>query len=78
MYDLKQLGIIDIKTKTTKILTKNFDRSVGNIVWDSSGKNILALVEDDRRRNIVQVDISGGTVKQVTTEMAFTVRFVKI
>ena len=69
MYDLEQLGIIDIKTKTTRILTKKFDRSVGNIIWDSSGKNILALVEDDRRRNIVRFDISGNSVENVTTDM---------
>jgi dipeptidyl aminopeptidase/acylaminoacyl peptidase len=68
MYDLKQLGIIDLKNKTTKILTQNFDRSFENIVWNSNGKSIFALVEDDRKQNIVQVDITNGTVTQFTNE----------
>lgn len=68
MYDLKYLGLIDIKTKSTKVLTKNFDRSFENILWNNNGKSIFALVEDDRKQNIVQVDISNGKVSQLTNE----------
>lgn len=68
MYDIKQLGVIDIKTSTTRILTKKIDRSVGNILWDRSGNYILGLVEDDRKRNVVRFGVSGGTVEQVTTD----------
>jgi dipeptidyl aminopeptidase/acylaminoacyl peptidase len=68
MYDLKQLGLIDIKTKTTKILTKNYDRSFENILWNTNGKSIFALVEDDRKQNIVQVDITNGKVVQQTND----------
>ncbi|MFA5972387.1 MAG: S9 family peptidase [Lentimicrobiaceae bacterium] len=69
MYDLKQLGLIDIKTKTTRILTKNFNRSFENITWNRNGKTIFALVEDDRKQNMVQVDITNGAVAQFTNEM---------
>jgi dipeptidyl aminopeptidase/acylaminoacyl peptidase len=68
MYDLKQLGLIDIKTKTSKILTKDFDRSIENITWNRNGKTIFALVEDDRKQNIIQVDINNGSVTQFTNE----------
>jgi dipeptidyl aminopeptidase/acylaminoacyl peptidase len=68
MYDLKQLGVIDIKDKTTRILTKSFDRSVGNIIWDSNGQNILALVEDDRTRNIFRFNAASGMVEKVTSD----------
>jgi dipeptidyl aminopeptidase/acylaminoacyl peptidase len=68
MYDLKQLGIVDIKTKTTRVLTKSFDRSIENIVWNSKGQSIFALVEDDRKQNIVVVDVTNGAVKQFTNE----------
>jgi dipeptidyl aminopeptidase/acylaminoacyl peptidase len=68
MYDLKQLGLIDIKNKTTRIITKNYDRSLENIIWNIKGKSIFALVEDDRKKNIVQVDITNGTVDQYTSE----------
>ena len=68
MYDLQQLGLIDLKNKTTNILTKNFDRSLENILWNSNGKSIFALVADDRKQNIVQVDITNGAVEQVTSD----------
>ncbi len=68
MYDLKQLGLIDLKNKTPKIITKNYDRSFENIAWNRNGKTIFALVEDDRKQNIVQVDITNGTVGKFTNE----------
>jgi dipeptidyl aminopeptidase/acylaminoacyl peptidase len=68
MYDLQQLGLMDIKTKAVKVLTKNFDRSIENIVWNSAGKSIYALVEDDRKQNIVQVDVTTGSLMQFTNE----------
>ncbi len=68
MYDLKQLGLIDIKSKTSKIITKNYDRSFENIVWNRNGKTIFALVEDDRKQNIVQVDVANGAVVNLTNE----------
>jgi dipeptidyl aminopeptidase/acylaminoacyl peptidase len=67
MYDLKQLCTADIKTLTTRVLTGNYDRSIENIVWDKEGNNILALVEDDRKRNIVRINVAAGSVAPVTT-----------
>lgn len=70
MYDLKQLAVIDIKTKTSKVITKNFDRSIDNIIWAKDSKSIYALVEDDRAQNIMQINASSGEVKPFTSEMA--------
>ena len=70
MYDLQQLAVIDIKTKNSKVLTKNFDRSIENIVWANDSKSIYALVEDDRAQNLMQINASTGEVKALTTEMA--------
>jgi dipeptidyl aminopeptidase/acylaminoacyl peptidase len=69
MYDLEQLGLIDIKNKTSGIITKNYDRSLENIIWNIKGKSIFALVEDDRKKNIVQVDITNGTVEHFTNDL---------
>jgi len=69
MYDLKQLAVIDIKTKTSKVITKNFDRSIDNIIWANDNKSIYALVEDDRAQNIMQINASSGEVKPFTSEM---------
>jgi dipeptidyl aminopeptidase/acylaminoacyl peptidase len=68
MYDLKQLGIIELKSKATRVLTKNYDRSIENIVWNSNGLTIFALVADDRKQNIVQIDAVKGNVVQFTNE----------
>lgn len=70
MYDLQQLAVIDIKTKTSKVITKNFDRSIENIIWANDSKSIYALVEDDRAQNIMQINASSGEVKPFTSEMA--------
>lgn len=68
MYDLQQLGIIDINTKSLEIITKNYDRSLDNIIWNSDGKTIFALVEDDRLQNIVQVEIATQKISSFTNE----------
>jgi len=70
MYDLQQLAVIDIKTKTSKVITKNFDRSIDNIIWANDSKSIYALVEDDRAQNIMQINAGSGEVKPFTSEMA--------
>ena len=56
MYDLQQLAVIDLKTKAVKLLTKNYDRSIANIVWANDSKSVFALVEDDRLQNIMQIN----------------------
>jgi dipeptidyl aminopeptidase/acylaminoacyl peptidase len=68
MYDIKQLGLIDLKNKAIRILTKNYDRSPENIIWNIDGKSILALVEDDRKQNIVRFDVASGAVSQFTND----------
>ena len=70
MYDLQYLGLIDVKTKGIKILTKNYDRSIDNIVWSIDSKSIFALVEDDRSQNIMQIIVMNGDVKPFTNDMA--------
>ncbi len=70
MYDLQQLAVIDLKTKLTKVLTKNFDRSIEHIIWSEDNTSIYALVEDDRVQNIMQINTSTGEVKPLTNEQA--------
>ena len=70
MYDLQQLGMIDVKTKAIKILTKKYDRSFENITWSMDSQSILATVEDDRSQNIMQVNVASGDVKFFTHDMA--------
>ena len=69
MYDLQQLGIIDIASKTDKVITKQYDLSIDNINWSVDGKNIFGTSEDDRKQNIIQINASTGAVVSFTNEM---------
>jgi len=69
MYDLQQLGVYDLQKNTAKILTKNYDRSIENIIWNVDGQSILATVEDDRSQNMVQFNANSGEAKPLTHEM---------
>lgn len=69
MYDIQQLGIIDIKAGTDNVITKKYDLSIENIVWSIDGKFVLATSEDDRKQNIIQISVLNGEVKLLTNEM---------
>ena len=69
MYDIQQLGIIDIKSNTDNIITKKYDLSIENILWSIDGKSVIATVEDDRKQNIVQISVPAGEVKLLTNEL---------
>lgn len=60
MYDLRNIGVIDIETKLVKIITSKYDQSYSDLNWMPNSKNILALVEEDRNQNIVQVNVDYG------------------
>ncbi len=69
MYDLAQLGIYDIKTNTSKIVSSKYDRSFSTIYWSKDGQSILSLIEDDRKQNLVQFNIQTQKPELLTNEM---------
>jgi dipeptidyl aminopeptidase/acylaminoacyl peptidase len=69
MYDLKQLAIIDLASKSEKLIGVGIDRSVENIQWSADSKNIYALVEDDRKQNIVSFSIANNSFEQITNQL---------
>ena len=69
MYDLQQVGVIDIASQTEKIITKKYDRSLDNLIWTTDNKTILATCEDDRKQNIVQINTINGEVSSFTNEL---------
>jgi dipeptidyl aminopeptidase/acylaminoacyl peptidase len=69
MYDLQQLGILDIASKTEKVISKKYDLSIENIFWSLDGKNIFGTSEDDRKQNIIQVNANTGAVSSFTNEL---------
>ena len=69
MYDLQQLGVIDLKSKAVKMLTLKYDRSLSDINWTVDGNSIIATSEEDRKQNFVLVDAITGAVKFYTNEV---------
>jgi dipeptidyl aminopeptidase/acylaminoacyl peptidase len=69
MYDITQLGIYDLKSKTISILSKNYDRAFSSIAWSVDGQSILSLIEDDRKQNLVQFNIQTQQPTLLTNEM---------
>lgn len=64
-YDNNILTIMDSDGSNEKSLTEQLDRPVGNFQWSPDSKNIVFLVQDDRKRSISKVNISSGKITEV-------------
>jgi dipeptidyl aminopeptidase/acylaminoacyl peptidase len=69
MYDIAQLGVYDLKSNTSMIVSKNYDRAFSSIFWSKDGQLILSLIEDDRKQNLIQFNIQTQKPEQLTNEM---------
>ena len=69
MYDLRNIGVVDIETKAVNIITSKYDQSFSDIIWTIDSKSITALVEDDRNQNLVEVNVATGVVKLIENEI---------
>lgn len=69
MYDLAQLGIYDLKSNSSKIISAKYDRSFSSIFWTRDGQSILSLIEDDRKQNLVQFNIANQKPELLTNEL---------
>lgn len=70
MYDVQELCILSLETGKSENLTRSIDRSVDGFVWASDSKSILGVIEDDRKQNIIQLDLSGKAYTKITSEDA--------
>ena len=66
MYDVSDLVIKKIDDGKEKNLTRQLDRSVRGFAWATDGKSIVALIEDDRRQHLHQINIETGAVQMIT------------
>ncbi len=69
MYDIAQLGVYDLKTNSSTIVSKKYDRGFSTIVWSRDGQSVLSLIEDDRKQNLVQFNIQTQKPELLTNEM---------
>ena len=66
MYDQSILAVYNMKTRASTLVSSSLDRSVDDFVWSNDSKHIFALIEDDRKRNVVSFDIENLSYKAVT------------
>ncbi len=66
MYDVTELVVKKISDGAEKNLTKPIDRSVRGYAWSADSKSIIALIEDDRKQHINQIDLATGAAQQLT------------
>jgi dipeptidyl aminopeptidase/acylaminoacyl peptidase len=67
-YDEPLLAIVPVEGGSPVLLSEKLDRSVNNPQWSKDGKSILALIEDDRRRYIMEFNVVNKTYKQLSTD----------
>jgi dipeptidyl aminopeptidase/acylaminoacyl peptidase len=70
MYDQTQLCVADLKTGKINILSASLDRPIVAHTWAGDSKMIYALVEDDRKQNILKFDAVNGGYGNVTNAEA--------
>ncbi|MGZ8551603.1 MAG: prolyl oligopeptidase family serine peptidase, partial [Chitinophagaceae bacterium] len=66
MYGQPLLAVVSKDGGEPRILSRQTDRPVRNPRWNSDGKSIAALMEDDRQCNIVSFDASSGEMTRLT------------
>jgi dipeptidyl aminopeptidase/acylaminoacyl peptidase len=66
-YDEPLLASVSINGGEPRLLTKSLDRPISRPVLAADGKHIIALVEDDRRRYAMSIDIVSGAQKKLTS-----------
>jgi dipeptidyl aminopeptidase/acylaminoacyl peptidase len=67
MYDEPVLCIIPAAGGIPQLLSRSLDRPVFNPRWTKDGKQIVALVEDDRRQYIGAFTADNGTLTRMTS-----------
>ncbi len=60
------LMLYDRKTGESVNLTKNFDRSVGEVIWSPDGKFIFFTAEDQGYNSIYRIEVKTGEIKKIT------------
>jgi dipeptidyl aminopeptidase/acylaminoacyl peptidase len=67
MYGQGQAAIVSSTGGTPKVLSGAVDRPLRNIKWSKDGKQLYALMEDDRQVQVVNLDVATGTLSRVIT-----------
>jgi dipeptidyl aminopeptidase/acylaminoacyl peptidase len=66
MYGQPLLAVVSKEGGEPSLLSRQTDRPIRNPRWNADGKSIAALMQDDRKCNIVSFDASSGEMTKLT------------
>ncbi|QYK13406.1 S9 family peptidase [Shewanella rhizosphaerae] len=69
--DTAKLMLFDLKKRSTKMLAKEWDRSVARFVWTPDSKGFYAAIDDAATRRLYHIDAKNGKVKAITKATNF-------
>ena len=69
--DTAKLMLFDLKKRSTKMLAKEWDRSVARFVWSPDNKGFYAAIDDAATRRLYHIDAKNGKVRAITKETNF-------
>ncbi|MCG9723180.1 S9 family peptidase [Shewanella sp. Isolate7] len=69
--DTAKLMLFDLKKRSTKMLAKNWDRSVARFEWTPDSKGFYAAIDDAATRRLYHIDGKNGKVKAITKATNF-------
>nr|WP_181006253.1 S9 family peptidase [Shewanella insulae] len=69
--DTAKLMLFDLKKRSTKMLAKEWDRSVARFVWTPDSKGFYAAIDDAATRRLYHIDAKKGKVKAITKSTNF-------
>lgn len=64
--DRRRVKLYDRRTKRTRSLTEDLDRSAASLEFSADGKHILFLAQDRARISVYRVPVAGGPAVQLT------------
>lgn len=65
-YNVSKLYLMDANGQNKKVLTENFDRSPGGLIWAEDNSGIYFTTEDKGTNNVYFSSVSGGNPRQIT------------
>ena len=66
--DRYRIAVYDRGSKTSEILTENFDYTINDISWSDDSKSVYFTADFEGYTPIYNVSIKGGTIEQVTSK----------
>ncbi len=70
--DRARLMLFDRRTRSTRGLTDDWDRSADGLVWSPDADALFGSIDDAGTRRIYRFDVSGGAPRAITRDASFS------